>query len=113
MNALLIGADSLGNIPNVLNAYGIEHFTHITGRKKGMRNTVIPSKVDIVIVFTDFVEHPVLKNIKAQARESNIPCVYSKRSVTHLSEKLRDCMTCEHFKDCKFKTTLKDLSSIQ
>lgn len=99
MNALLVGADTLGNIPEVLNSYGIDEYTHISGRKKGMRNSIIPSKVDLVIVFTDFVEHPVLKNIKTQAKESNIPCIYTKRSTTHLSEKLKGCISCSHFQN--------------
>ncbi len=42
MNALLIGADRLGNIPNLLETRGIEDFTHWDGRKKGMRKLKNP-----------------------------------------------------------------------
>lgn len=105
MEALLIGADTLGNIPDVLSSHGIDKYTHITGRKKGMRNTVVSSNVDIVIVFTDFIEHPVLQNIKAQVKHQEIPCVFSKRSVTHLNEKLTHCLGCTHYKNgnCHYK----------
>ena len=97
MNALLVGADKLGNIPDILHTYGIDEYEHISGRKKGMRNTIVSSKVDIVIVFIDFVEHPVLLNIKNQLKATNIPCVYSKRSTTQLSEKLSHCLSCKSF----------------
>jgi hypothetical protein len=98
MEALIVGADRLGNIPDVLKANGIDHYTHISGRKKGMRNLSVPSNVEIVIFLTDFIEHPTLKNMKAQVKELNIPCIYSKRSVTDLQLKLDQC------KDCKFNT---------
>lgn len=94
MAALLIGADRLGNIPDVLKSNGIDEYIHITGRKKGMRNLTIPSNIDMVIFFIDFIEHPTLKNMKQQVKDLDIPCVYSKRSVTDLQTKLSQCATC-------------------
>jgi hypothetical protein len=97
MAALIVGADRLGNIPDVLKANGINEFTHITGRKKGMRNLSVPSNCDLVIFLTDFIEHPTLKNMKQQVKQLNIPCIYSKRSVTDLQLKLDNCLECSHF----------------
>ena len=94
VSVLLVGADRLGKIPEVLNAKGINKYVHVPGRKKGMRKFKVPKDVDLVIVFTDFIEHCVSKNIKAQLKQMDIPCVYSKRSVTDLTKKLDACMNC-------------------
>jgi len=94
MSVLVVGADRLGKIPDVLNARGIDEYVHVPGRKKGMRKFKIPNDVDLVIVFTDFIEHCVSKNIKAQLKQMEIPCVYSKRSVTDLNQKLDACQNC-------------------
>lgn len=99
MSALIIGADRLGNIPEVLKENGIESFTHIPGRKKGMRNLKVPHDVDVVIFLIDFIEHCTLNNFKDQLKESNIPCLYCKRSVTDISEKLKNCKNCGY---CRF-----------
>jgi len=97
MNTLNVGADKLCNIPDLLLTHGIDNFEHISGRKKGMRNLVVSNRVDIVIVFTDFVEHPVLVNIKSQLKETNIPCIYCKRSTTQLKQKLESCLSCNEY----------------
>lgn len=51
MKALLVGADTLGKIPNTLKDFGINDYIHWQGRKKGMRNLKMP-EVDMVIVFS-------------------------------------------------------------
>ena len=94
MKALLVGADKLGNIPEALESFGIESYTHWTGRKKGMRKMDIPEATDVVIVFTDFIEHNMTKQVKQQAKDMNIPCVYSKRACSDLIHKLESCSTC-------------------
>lgn len=99
MNALLIGADKLGNIPALLNERGINEFTHWDGRKKGMRKMKVPSDVDMIIVFTDFIEHRLTEKIKEVAKEEDIPCIFSRRAVSDLSQKLDGCVGCNK---CKF-----------
>ncbi len=94
MNALLIGADRLGNIPSLLSEKGIEEFTHWDGRKKGMRKMKVPSGTDMIIVFTDFIEHRLTEKIKEIAKEEAIPCIFSRRAVSDLSEKLDTCISC-------------------
>ena len=57
MNALLIGADRLGNIPGVLDEFGIRIAAHVTGRDRShqRRAADLPVGVDLLILFTDFL----------------------------------------------------------
>ena len=105
MSVLLVGADRLGNIPEVLTANGYDDYVHVPGRKKGMRKFKVPQDVDLVIVFTDFVEHCVSNNIKAQVKNMNVPCIYAKRSVTDLTKKLESCQNCGL---CSFSASSKN-----
>ncbi|MCC5910574.1 MAG: DUF2325 domain-containing protein [Clostridiaceae bacterium] len=94
MKALILGADRLGNIPNTLKEYGIKDYTHWTGRKKGMRNFQIPSETDMIIVFYDFIEHNISKIVKENAKQNNIPCVFSRRACSDLAKQLNNCRGC-------------------
>ncbi len=94
MNALLIGADRLGNIPNLLENRGIEEYTHWDGRKKGMRKLKIPQDTDVVIIFTDFIEHRLTEKIKSETKSLNIPCIFSRRAVSDLSKQMDRCQQC-------------------
>lgn len=94
MNALLIGADRLGNIPTLLTEKGIDEFTHWDGRKKGMRKMKVPNDTDMIIVFIDFIEHRLVEKIKDVAKEKSIPCIFSRRAVSDLSTKLDTCISC-------------------
>ncbi|SDJ99177.1 DUF2325 domain-containing protein [Natronincola ferrireducens] len=95
MRALLVGADRLGNIPNTLMEYGIEDYIHWTGRKKGMRNFQIPTEMDMIIVFYDFIEHNITQIVKEKAKQSNIPCVFSRRACSDLAKQLNNCRGCK------------------
>lgn len=94
MSALIIGADHLGGIPIFLSNKGIEICHHWDGRKKGMRRKCVPNSVDMIIVLYDFVEHGLSENIKQQAKQKNIPCVYSRRNVSDLANQLDRCVVC-------------------
>jgi len=94
MNALLIGADRLGNIPNLLETRGIDEYKHWDGRKKGMRKLKIPSDTDVVIIFTDFIEHRLTERIKSETKSMNIPCIFSRRAVSDLSKQMDRCQQC-------------------
>ncbi|MEN1761236.1 DUF2325 domain-containing protein [Anoxynatronum sibiricum] len=94
MKALLVGADRLGNIPEALESFGIKEYTHWTGRKKGMRRMEIPEETDVIIVFTDFIEHNMTKLVKDQAKQMKIPCVFSRRACSDLVNKLEGCTSC-------------------
>jgi len=94
MKALLVGADRLGNIPDTLQSFGIKDFIHWDGRKKGMRKLEIPGEVDMVIVFYDFIEHNITEIVKEKAKQSKIPCVFSRRACSDLVKRLNNCKDC-------------------
>ncbi len=94
MKALIVGADRLGNIPETLVNHGISDYIHWTGRKKGMRRLEIPNEVDMVIVFYDFIEHNITEIVKQKAKQSKIPCIFSRRACSDLSKRLNDCKEC-------------------
>ncbi|MTI48693.1 DUF2325 domain-containing protein [Sporosalibacterium faouarense] len=94
MTALIVGGDSLGNIPDVLTQKGVDEYIHWSGRKKGMRNKKIPKNTDMVIVLYDYIEHNLTKLIKKQSKSMDIPCLFSKRACTDLEKKLANCANC-------------------
>ena len=69
MKALLVGADTLGNIPDVLAEFGIAVRGHLTGRHSAhqRRSNTLPADTDLVILFTDFLGHNVMKHFRALA----------------------------------------------
>lgn len=94
MKALLVGADKLGNIPNTLMNYGVQDYIHWDGRKKKMRSLDIPSEVGMVVVFYDFIEHNITKIIKEKAKQKDIPCIFSKRSISDIAVQMEKCTNC-------------------
>lgn len=94
MTALIVGGDRLGNIPQVLNERGIEEYIHWVGRKKGMRNKVIPTNIDMIIVLYDFIEHNLANIIKKESKNMEVPCIFSKRAGSDLAMKLDVCKHC-------------------
>jgi len=81
MTVLVVGADRLGNIPSRLQEEGAEEIIHWTGRRKYFLNKTIPKKVDMVIIFWDFLNHNLMTKIKQQAKAAGIPVVFQKRSL--------------------------------
>lgn len=93
MTVLLVGADRLGNIPKELEQYGCKKIIHWDGRKS--QNKAIPSKVDMVLVFHDFINHRLMDEVKLQAKKRCLPIVFSRRGVTDLR-----CALCRCKREC-------------
>ncbi len=91
--AIIIGADRLGNIKNLLKERGFSEFKHITGRNPKAQGgwLVGLSGAELMILFTDFVGHNVMQNFRKQAKAQKIPFVACKRSVCDLSRCLDKC----------------------
>lgn len=94
MEALIIGADKLGNIPEFLHSQGVENIIHWDGRKKGMRKMDIPENVEMVICLYDFLEHRLTERVKKITKERSIPCVFARRSIADLSKQWDRCIGC-------------------
>lgn len=90
MSILVVGADHLGDIAANLKNMGCSSLTHLRGRKNiQKRHLQIPEGTDLVLVMTDYVDHNIARSIRERAKCLSIPVVYSKRSWSYLSQKLR------------------------
>ncbi len=102
MNALIVGADRLGNIPEVLEGFGIRIAAHVTGRDctHQRRSAALPSGIELVILFTDFLGHNVMKRFREAAGRKGVSTICCRRSVCALEQALgralpeRDCRNC-------------------
>lgn len=109
MNALLVGADRLGNIPDVLNQFGIHIAAHVSGRESShqRRSAPLPAGIQMVILFTDFLGHNVMQRFREAASREKVTVVCCRRSVCALQQALGrrlapvDCAQCD--KSCRRK----------
>ena len=83
---LLIGADRLGNIEAVLRARGYAEQVHITGRKASRQRRWAGSmnRTRLMVLFTDFLGHNVMRNFRRLAKENGVPVVACRRSTISL-----------------------------
>jgi hypothetical protein len=89
MQATVVGADRLGNIPQVLGSYGIEILRHISGRDASdQRRTSLPRGTQLLILFTDFLNHNAMKGFRRAAEEQGVPVLACRRSASCLMEVL-------------------------
>lgn len=94
MNATVVGADRLGQIPAVLLAHGIAIQHHISGRTAGdhARKGLLPRGTQLLILFTDFLNHNAMRHFRQAAHERGIPVLACKRSASCLRQCLeRQC----------------------
>ena len=89
MNATVVGADRLGNIPEILDRHGIGILKHITGRDAAdQRRRALPKGTQLLILFTDFLNHNAMKGFRRAAQEGGVPVLACRRSASCLSEAL-------------------------
>lgn len=103
MNAVVVGADRLGNIPQALATLGIQIERHVSGRASAHQRSVgaLPRNTQLLILFTDFLSHNVMKSYRNQAESQGIRVVACRRSASCLVQSLRrglgleaDCARC-------------------
>ncbi|MDR2690361.1 MAG: DUF2325 domain-containing protein [Azoarcus sp.] len=102
-NALLVGADRLGNIPEVLQQFGIRIAAHVSGRDSSNQrrsNTALPAGVGMVILFTDFLGHNVMQGFREAANRAGVSLVCCRRSVCALQQALGRRVTQEQCDTC-------------
>ena len=92
MNAVLIGADILGNIPLMLTSFNIRIRDHISGRNAAHQRKLpaLPKGADLVILFTDFLGHNVMRHYRQAAKENGTPVIACRRSATCLRQALAE-----------------------
>jgi len=96
LNAVVVGADRLGNIPDLLNSHNIRITQHISGRDPShqRRSLQLPTGTALVILLTDFLGHNVMKAFRQAAHRSGAKVMACRRSVCSVQEGLRQCGLC-------------------
>jgi hypothetical protein len=86
MRTLLVGADRLGSIPEVLADHGISIVGHVSGRNPAHQRRLADSgrQADLMILFTDFLGHNVMKQFRALATRQGMRVLACRRSVSCL-----------------------------
>jgi hypothetical protein len=90
VSAVVVGADRLGNIPDLLKGHNIAIRYHISGRDPSHQKKTLqlPSGTDLLILLTDFLGHNVMKTFRAAAQRSGIRVLACRRSVCSLKQAL-------------------------
>ncbi|MFY9348120.1 MAG: DUF2325 domain-containing protein [Orrella sp.] len=90
LNAVVVGADRLGNIPDVLNGHNIRITHHVSGRDPShqRRSLQLPIDTGLVILLTDFLGHNVMKAFRQAAQKSGARVLACRRSVGALQQAL-------------------------
>ncbi len=97
VSAVVVGADRLGNIPDLLKVHNIAIRHHISGRDPAHQKKTLqlPSGTDLLILLTDFLGHNVMKTFRAAAQRSGIRVLVCRRSVCSMKQALTQCGFCE------------------
>jgi len=97
VSALVVGADRLGNIPELLRDHNIAIRHHISGRDPAHQKKApsLPSGTDLVILLTDFLGHNVMKTFRAAAQRAGVRVLTCRRSVCSMQQALDQCGYCK------------------
>lgn len=89
-HAVVVGADRLGNIPDLLKGHNIAIGHHISGRDSAhqKRAPQLPSGTDLLILLTDFLGHNVMKAFRSAAQRAGVRVLVCRRSVCSLKQAL-------------------------
>lgn len=90
---MIAGGDRIEPIVERLQQQGLMVITHLDGRKPKVTIKEIPSKVDVVLILTDYISHNLSMIVKKKAQEKSIPVYFSKRSWTSISCELKKIIT--------------------
>jgi len=90
MNAMLVGADTLGRIPDVLHKHGIHVLRHLSGRNSAHQRKLdrLPVGIEVLILFTDYLGHNVMRHFRQLASQQKIRIITCRRSICALEQSL-------------------------
>lgn|GEM_PF-102970 len=96
ISAVIVGADRLGNIPDLLKQLDIGITHHISGRDPSHQKKTLqlPRGTDLLILLTDFLGHNVMKTFRQAAQRAGIRVVACRRSVCAMKQALESCGLC-------------------
>lgn len=90
MSTLVVGGDRIDSIIRELAEFGLDEVEHWGGRKPADARRAIPSRVRLVVMVIDQLNHSMLHNITVRASRLGLPIIYSRRSAHELRDKLGD-----------------------
>jgi hypothetical protein len=91
MSILIVGADRIEAFVPRLAEMGFTQITHWTARNRKTASKTIPSHVEMVLFFTDFLHHSAAKKLKSEAKKLGLPAVYCRRCWSDLADQLKYC----------------------
>jgi len=95
MSILILGGDTISPITKLLLELGVEEVTHWDARnyKNGTKKQKkIPSKIDMVLMLTNFLNHNAMKHYKNEAKSKGLPIVYSTRNLHCVKDEFTKAM---------------------
>ena len=94
MNAVVVGADRLGNIPETLATLGVNIALHIDGRHAAHQRRLpgLPQGTQLLILLTDFLGHNVMRHFRDLARAHAVPVVCCRRSTISVEDSVQRCL---------------------
>lgn len=97
VSAVVVGADTLGNIPDLLKNHNISITHHISGRNPShqKKNLSLPSGTQLLILLTDFLGHNVMKSFRQAAQREGVQVLACRRSVCSMQQALQTCGLCQ------------------
>jgi len=106
VSAVIVGADRLGNIPDLLKGHNIAIRHHISGRDPSHQKKTLqlPSGTELLILLTDFLGHNVMKTFRAAAQRSGVRVLACRRSICSMKQALTQsgyCETCAQRSACQ------------
>src|SRR5690606_9322540 len=97
VSAVVVGADRLCKIPEMLKMHNIAIRHHISARDPSHQKKTLqlPSSTELLILLTDFLGHNVMKTFRAAAQRAGLRVLACRRSVCSMKQALAQCGYCE------------------
>ncbi len=84
MSVLILRGDNISPIKNLLLNLGakvIDPWDDRNYKNGSKKHRKIPSKTDIILVLTNFLNHNAMKHYKKEAKRKELPLIYSTRNL--------------------------------
>lgn len=95
MCVLILGGDRIKPIIKTLDNLGVDKILHWTGRKQknGRKKAKkIPTKVDMLIILTNFLNHNAMLHYKAEAKVRGLKIIYSSRHINSVKNEFEKAL---------------------
>ena len=114
MSVLILGGDKIEPIRSLLMTLGVDNIIHWTARNQKnarKKDKVIPAKVTMILMLTNFLNHNAMKHYRTKAKAKGLPIVYATRhiecvrteflkTISELDQESEICKSCQHYIKC-------------